>query len=181
MPRQMAGAAGRFMLGRFKLCDCVETPMTHYPRIVAALLCLSALTTLAAEVAPAAASAPRIHAPAPRTGPGGSTVGARHGGLVLDAEGVQVELDAQPSYLDLYLVENDKPLNMADSTGHITLLNGVDITDAYLSASADGKRLTIGGDYKLRHGTRVIVRVKLADGRRLDLRYLIILSGAAGG
>jgi hypothetical protein len=122
-----------------------------------------------------AASAPRLHVPAPRTGPGGSTVNARHGGLILSDQGVDVELDAQPGYLDLYLVEGDKPVNLSGATGHITLLNGVDITDAYLDPSADKQRLTIAGNYKLVHGTRVVVRVTLADGRKLNMRYLIVM------
>lgn len=122
-----------------------------------------------------AASAPKFHVPAPRPGPGGSTVGAKHGGLVLSDQGVAVEFDAQPTYLDLYLTENDKPVDLTGATAHITLLNGVNITDAYLDPSADKDRLTINGEYKLRHGTRMIVRVTLADGRKLNLRYLVIM------
>jgi hypothetical protein len=169
----------------------VQLPImtTQLHRIALTLLTLCVLPALpawavdatstpaaAAASAPAmAASAPRYHVPAPRTGPGGTTVGARHGGLVLSDQGIAVELDAQPGALDLYLVEGDKPLDLSGATGHITLLNGVDITDAYLDPSADKQRLTIAGNYKLVHGTRVIVRVSLADGRKLNLRYLVIM------
>ncbi|MBK6850714.1 MAG: hypothetical protein IPG93_03655 [Burkholderiales bacterium] len=133
-------------------------------------------TSAAAASAPGrAASAPKFHVPAPRPGPGGSTVGAKHGGLVLSDQGVAVEFDAQPTYLDLYLTADDKPVDLTGATAHITLLNGVDIVDAYLDPSADKQRLTIDGEYKIRHGTRMIVRVALADGRKLNLRYLIIM------
>jgi hypothetical protein len=132
----------------------------------------------AAAVSAAGSSDPqaaRFHVPAPRTGPGGSTHGARHGGLMLSEQGVDVELDAQPEQLELWLREGDKDVDLSGATGHITLLNGVDIKDAYLDPSADKQRLTIRGEYKLVHGTRVIVRVALADGRKLNLRYLIIM------
>ncbi|MFM2066158.1 MAG: hypothetical protein RLZZ584_1067 [Pseudomonadota bacterium] len=167
--------------------------MTPISRIATTLLTTCALAALAAcagapaagttaadaaaAAPPAAASAParvRVLQPAPRTGPGGSTYGARHGGLVLSDQGVTVELDAQPGYLDLHLTEGDKPVDLKGATGHITLLNGVEITDAYLDPSPDRQRLTISGEYKLAHGTRIIVRVALADGRKLNLRYLIV-------
>lgn len=154
---------------------------TLLPRIALSLLTLCALPAMAADVAPApaaasaAASAPRFHVPAPRTGPGGSTYGAKHGGLVMSEQGVTVEFDAQPTYLHLYVTENDQPVDLTGATAHITLLNGVDIVDAYLDPSADRQRLTINGEYKLRHGTRMIVRVALADGRKLTLRYLIVM------
>jgi hypothetical protein len=155
---------------------------TLLPRIALTLFSLFALPALAADAAPAAASAPasaasaaRRHVPAPRTGPGGSTMTAKHGGLVMSDKGVDIELDAQPDYLDLYLTADDKPVDLNGATGHITLLNGVDITDAYLDPSADKQRLTVSGKYKLVHGTRVIVRVTLADKRWLTQRYLIVM------
>ncbi len=159
---------------------------TLHRHLALSLISLLALPALAADVAVApaalaasapgkAASAPRFHVPAPRPGPGGSTVGAKHGGLVLSDQGVAVELDAQPTYLDLYLSADDKPVDLTGATAHITLLNGVDIVDAYLDPSADKQRLTIDGEYKIRHGTRMIVRVALADGRKLNLRYLIVM------
>ncbi|MEY8879621.1 MAG: hypothetical protein AB9M60_24140 [Leptothrix sp. (in: b-proteobacteria)] len=123
----------------------------------------------------AAPQVPPAYVPAPRTGPAGSTVGAQHGGLVLEDQGVRVELVAHPAELTLYLSEAEQPLSLAGATGHITLLNGVDITDAYLSPAAEPDRLTIVGSYKIVRGTRVIVRATLADGRRLNLRFLIIL------
>lgn len=129
-----------------------------------------------AVAAPAsAAPATRFHNPAPRTGPGGSTYGAKHGGLVLSENGVQVELDAQPDQLDLYVEKDGKPLDLGGATGHITLLNGVDITDAYLDPSADKQRLTIRGSYKLVHGTRVVARVNLPGQPQFTLRYLIVM------
>jgi hypothetical protein len=168
--------------------------MTPTSRIVTPLLSLIAISALlpgcavkpAATAAAVAASAPaaaltaapartRFHDPAPRTGPGGSTHGARHGGLVLSDQGVDVELDAQPEQLDLWLREADKDVDLTGATGHITLLNGVDITDAYLDPSQDKQRLTIRGEYKLVHGTRIVVRVTLADKRRLNLRYLVVM------
>ncbi|MFM2120145.1 MAG: hypothetical protein RL722_1613 [Pseudomonadota bacterium] len=124
-----------------------------------------------ASVAPAS----RFHNPAPRPGPGGSTYGAKHGGLVLSENGVQVELDAQPDQIDLYLEKDGKPLDISGAKGHVTLLNGVDITDAYLDPSADKQRLTIRGSYKLMHGTRVIARVNLPGQPQLNLRYLIVM------
>jgi hypothetical protein len=175
--------------------------MTPTSRIAITLLSTCALVALAAcagapagpaaaPVGPAAAAAPaatsaaaaasaaaklRYHNPAPRTGPGGSTVGARHGGLLLSDQGVEVELDAQPDQLDLWLREGDKDVDLTGATGHITLLNGVDIKDAYLDPSADKQRLTLSGEYKLMHGTRIVVRVTLADKRRLNLRYLVVM------
>lgn len=115
------------------------------------------------------------HVPQPRTGPGGSTYGAKHGGLVLDVEGVRIELDAQPEHLTLYLSENDRLLSAHGAKAHLTLLNGVNITDAELGPSPDGDRLTVDGDFKLVRGTRVVVRVSLPDGRRLITRFFIII------
>ncbi|MEY4752240.1 MAG: hypothetical protein RIQ60_4454 [Pseudomonadota bacterium] len=131
----------------------------------------------AAAALPAAVTQARVrfHNPAPRTGPGGSTFGARHGGLVLSDQGVDIELDAQPDQLDLWLREADKDVDLSGATGHITLLNGVDIKDAYLDPSDDKQRLTLRGEYKLMHGTRIVVRVTLADKRRLNARYLVVM------
>jgi hypothetical protein len=129
---------------------------------------------LVGNQSPPAAAAP-AHIPTPRTGPGGSTFGAKHGGLVLDDQGVRIELDAQPGRLTLYLTENDGVMSTLGATGHITLLSGVNIDDAYLVPSAEHDRLTVSGNFRFVRGTQVVVRVALPDGRRLNTRFLIII------
>jgi hypothetical protein len=134
----------------------------------------NAPVTVTPSAVPALAPAP-AHIPAPRTGPGGSTFGAKHGGLVLDDQGVRIELDAQPGHLTLYLTENDGAISTHGASGHITLLSGMNIDDAYLEPSAEHDRLTVSGNFRLMRGTQVVVRVSLPDGRRLNTRFMIII------
>jgi hypothetical protein len=157
-------AAGLSAATAWALVACGSAPVGASP----------ATPSAASTATPAPSAVRKALVQSPRTGPGGSTVGARHGGLVIEDQGVQIELDAQPDGMTIYLRETDRPIDARGAIAHVTVLNGVDIADADLEPSPERDRLAAAGTFRLIRGSRLIVRVTLADGRRLNARFLII-------
>jgi hypothetical protein len=79
----------------------------------------------------------------------------RHGGVVVEAGDIDLELVASPGVLRLHLRERGKPMKVDGATGKITLLSGGAKAEAALAVA--GAALEAKGDFKTAGATVVAV------------------------
>lgn len=86
--------------------------------------------------------------------------GAKHGGVVAEAAGLEYELVVKSDALTLHVFEHEKPLATAGAKGTATLHAGSDKTTVALEPAGDNK-LAAKGAFKSGVGVRVAVTVAL--------------------
>ena len=93
-----------------------------------------------------------------------------HGGIVQEANDLSFELVAQADGATIFIVDHEKPVAVAGTTGKLTVLNGADKSEAELKPAGD--RLEAKG-VKLASGSKVVASVIMADKKTVSLRFAI--------
>jgi hypothetical protein len=96
---------------------------------------------------------------------------AKHGGTVQVAADVVYELVAQPTGAAVYVVDHDKPVDTAQMTGKLTVLNGTQKSEAALKP-AGGNKLEATG-VTVAAGAKVVASVTGADGKTANVRFSV--------
>lgn len=82
-----------------------------------------------------------------------------HGGVIVEAKDVDVELVAKPDILTIYLSDHGKPLSSEGGNAKLTILNGSDKKDYDLLSTGD--RFELKGAFSVPKGSKAIAVIKL--------------------
>lgn len=93
-----------------------------------------------------------------------------HGGVVVAVKGMDHELVASPSTLQLHLRDHGKPVDVAQASARLTLLSGTEKQEVELKPA--GNRLEATGSFKVGPGSKAVAVVK-RGGQVTTVRFLI--------
>lgn len=96
---------------------------------------------------------------------------AKHGGIVQTAADVVYELVPEPTGAALYVVDHDKPVDTAQMTGKLTVLNGTQKTEAALKPAGSNKLEAIG--LTVSAGAKVVASITSAEGKTATVRFSV--------
>ena len=82
-----------------------------------------------------------------------------HGGVIVEAKDIDVELVAKPDSLSLYLTDHGKPIPIDGGTAKLTVLIGSDKKDYELLPN--GGKLEVKGNFTIPKGTKAIAVIKI--------------------
>jgi hypothetical protein len=82
-----------------------------------------------------------------------------HGGVMVEAKDVDVELVAKSDILTIYLSDHGKPLSSEGGNAKLTILNGSDKKDYDLLSVGD--RFELKGAFSVPKGSKAIAVIKL--------------------
>ncbi len=82
-----------------------------------------------------------------------------HGGVMVEAKDVDVELVAKSEILAIYLSDHGKPLSPEGGNAKLTILNGSDKKDYDLLSTGD--RFELKGFFSVPKGSKAIAVIKL--------------------
>ncbi|WP_438979152.1 hypothetical protein [Polynucleobacter sp.] len=82
-----------------------------------------------------------------------------HGGVMVEAKDVDVELVAKPDILTIYLSDHGKPISSEGGNAKLTILNGSDKKDYDLLSMGD--RFELKGAFSAPKGSKAIAVIKL--------------------
>jgi hypothetical protein len=109
---------------------------------------------------------------APTTHAHGAGAGQpKHGGIVQSAGDLGFELVARPDGATLYLDDHDKPLVLQGASGRLTVLDGVQKSEAGLTAAGDN-RLEARGVI-LAPGSKAVAVVTLPGRKVVTVRFAL--------
>lgn len=83
----------------------------------------------------------------------------KHGGVVVEAKGADLELVAKPDAIVLHVSDHGKPMKLTSGSGKVTAFNGKEKAEAPLALVGD--RLEAKGAFKVGPGTKVLAEVSL--------------------
>lgn len=95
---------------------------------------------------------------------------ARHGGVVAKASDLSFELVGTPMGAVIYVDDHGKPVAPAGMTGKLTVLNGVEKSEAELAVAGD--RLEAKG-VKLAAGAKVVAALTTPAKKAITVRFTI--------
>ncbi len=95
---------------------------------------------------------------------------ARHGGVVAKASDLSFELVGTPTGAVIYVDDHGKPVALAGMTGKLTVLNGVEKSEAELAVAGD--RLEAKG-VKLAAGAKVVAALTTPAKKAITVRFTI--------
>ena len=82
-----------------------------------------------------------------------------HGGVIVEAKDIDIELVAKPDSLSLYLTDHGKPISIDGGTAKLTVLIGSEKKDFELLPN-EGK-LEVKGNFTIPKGTKAIAVIKI--------------------
>ena len=82
-----------------------------------------------------------------------------HGGVIVEAKDIDVELVAKPDSLSLYLTDHGKPIPIDGGTAKLTVLIGSDKKDYELLHN--GGRFELKGNFAIPKGAKAIAVIKI--------------------
>jgi len=82
-----------------------------------------------------------------------------HGGVIVEAKDIDVELVAKPDSLSLYLTDHGKPIPIDGGTAKLTVLIGSDKKDYELLPN--GSKLEVKGNFAIPKGAKAIAVIKI--------------------
>ncbi|QWE10227.1 MULTISPECIES: hypothetical protein [Polynucleobacter] len=82
-----------------------------------------------------------------------------HGGVIVEAKDIDIELVAKPDSLSLYLTDHGKPIPIDGGTAKLTVLIGSDKKDYELLPN-EGK-LEVKGNFAIPKGAKAIAVIKI--------------------
>jgi hypothetical protein len=97
----------------------------------------------------------------------------KHGGIVAEGKAFDVEFVGKADTLALYLSDHGKPMQIKGATAKVTMLNGIDKTEAELKPSADGDKLEVKGTFKIEKGTKIISVITLSGKSPATSRFQV--------
>ena len=95
-----------------------------------------------------------------------------HGGIVVEANGMDYELVARADSLVLHLRDHGKGVKTEGATAKLTLLNGTEKSEAVLTAAGEGQ-LAAKGSFKVAAGTKVVALVTLPGKKAANVRFVV--------
>ena len=98
-------------------------------------------------------------------------IAAQHGGLVSEANHLEIELVAKPTAVQVYLRDHGKPLTAAGGSAKLTLLGKSGKTEAPLPAAGD--RFEATGAFNVAAGTKAVVVITLPGKPPLTARFTL--------
>ena len=96
---------------------------------------------------------------------------AQHGGLVSEANHLEIELVAKPTAVEVYLRDHGKPLKAAGGSAKLTLLGKSGKTETPLPAAAD--RFEGTGAFNVVASTKAVVVITLPGKPPLTARFTL--------
>ena len=96
---------------------------------------------------------------------------AMHGGVVVASKGLDYELVAKPTLIQLHLRENGKPADVSKASAKLTLLNGAEKQELQLTPVADS--LQAAGSFKVGPGTKVVAVVTMGGKPAGTVRFAL--------
>jgi hypothetical protein len=82
-----------------------------------------------------------------------------HGGVIVEAKDIDIELVAKPDSLSLYLTDHSKPIPIDGGTAQLTVLIGSDKKDYELLPN--GGRFELKGSFAIPKGAKAIAVIKI--------------------
>jgi hypothetical protein len=95
-----------------------------------------------------------------------------HGVVVTEVGDIDIELVAKADVVIVYVRDHGKPISTQGATGKITLLSGMETTEAPLAPAGDN-RLEAKGAFKVGAGTKAVATVTLAGKKPLTARFAL--------
>ncbi len=93
-----------------------------------------------------------------------------HSGVVVEVRGLDYELVAKPSVIQLYLRDHGKATDVSKASAKVTLLTGTNKQNVELKPVGD--KLEATGDFKVGPGTKAVAVVNVA-GKLATARYTV--------
>ena len=93
----------------------------------------------------------------------------RHGGMVVEAGHLDVELVAKAAQIKVYLRDHDKPVKLDGASGKLTLLDGGGKTEVPLQAAGDALEATA----TLKAGAKAVVLIMLPGKAPFTARFTL--------
>ena len=78
----------------------------------------------------------------------------KHGGVVQEVSEIQYEVVAKPASITIYIEDHGKKLDTKGASAKVSLLNGVDKSEAVLAPAGDNK-LEAKGMFNIKPGTKI--------------------------
>ena len=94
-----------------------------------------------------------------------------HGGVVVEAKDLDLELVAKPEVIQLHLRDHGKPVDVANGSAKLTLLSGANKQDVELKPAGD--RLEAKGSFKVGAGTKLVAVVTLPGKPSTTARFTL--------
>lgn len=94
----------------------------------------------------------------------------RHGGVLVEAKYLDLELVAKPDVIQLYLSDHRKPVDHTKASGKVTLLVGSEKQDIELKPA--GNRLEAKGSFKVGPGAKAVAQV-VVNGKSSTARFAL--------
>ena len=96
----------------------------------------------------------------------------KHGGQVQEVSEIQYEVVVKPDNVAIYVEDHGKKVDTKGATAKVSLLNGVDKSEATL-APAGGNKLEAKGSFNVKSGTKVTAVVTLAGKGAKTVRVFV--------
>lgn len=96
----------------------------------------------------------------------------KYGGIVQEVSEVQYEVVVKPDNIAIYVEDHGKKVDTKGATAKVSLLNGVDKSEATLAPTGDNK-LETKGSFNVKSGTKVTAVVTLAGKAAKTVRVFV--------
>lgn len=93
------------------------------------------------------------------------------GGVVAEANHLDLELLAKPESIKLYVRDHNKPMSVKDASAKLTLLNGTSKSEVDLVSS--GEALEAKGAFAVSPGTKAVAVVNLPGRKVTTVRFVL--------
>lgn len=102
----------------------------------------------------------------------GGDLKSKYGGQVQEVSEIQYEVVAKPDSIAIYVEDHGKKVDTKGATAKVSLLNGVDKSEATLAPVGENK-LEAKGSFNVKSGTKVTAVVVLAGKGAKTLRVFV--------
>lgn len=93
----------------------------------------------------------------------------KFGGVVVETKAGDMEIVAKPDNIQIYITDHGKAVKLDGATAKVTLLNGVEKSEADLAVAGD--KLEAKGAFKVAKGTKGIAVVTLTGKPPITARF----------
>lgn len=93
----------------------------------------------------------------------------KHGGVIVEAKGVDLELVAKPDLIQIYPTDHGKPMKISSGSAKLTLLTGSEKSEVPLALVGD--KLEAKGSFKVAKGTKAVAVVTLNGKTPVTARF----------